>query len=65
MPTIKLVLLWALAITMVGIGILHFVQPKPFVRIVPKYLPAPLALVYISGFGSKRSIRFSALCAAW
>ena len=50
MPTIKLILLWALAITMVGIGILHFVQPKPFVRIVPKYLPAPLAVVYISGF---------------
>jgi uncharacterized membrane protein len=50
MPTIKLIALWALAIAMVGIGVLHFVQPKPFVRIVPKYLPAPLALVYISGF---------------
>ncbi|MGB5704577.1 MAG: DoxX family protein [Polyangiales bacterium] len=50
MPTIKLVALWGLAIAMVGIGALHFIQPKPFVRIVPKYLPAPLALVYISGF---------------
>ena len=50
MPTIKPIALWALAIAMVGIGVLHFVQPKPFVRIVPKYLPAPLALVYISGF---------------
>lgn len=50
MPTIQLVALWGLAIAMVGIGVLHFVQPKPFVRIVPKYLPAPLALVYISGF---------------
>jgi uncharacterized membrane protein len=49
MPTSKLIALWALAATMVGVGALHFVQPKPFVRIVPKYLPAPLALVYISG----------------
>lgn len=35
---------------MITIGVLHFVTPKPFVRIVPKYLPAPLAVVYISGF---------------
>ena len=50
MPAVQLIALWALAIAMVGIGVLHFVRPKPFVRIVPKYLPAPLALVYISGF---------------
>lgn len=49
MSTLKLVALWALAAAMIGIGVLHFVRPKPFVRIVPKYLPAPLALVYISG----------------
>lgn len=49
MPTHKLVALWVLAVAMIGIGVLHFVRPKPFVRIVPKYLPAPLALVYISG----------------
>ncbi len=49
MPTHKLVALWVLAAAMIGIGVLHFVRPKPFVRIVPKYLPAPLALVYISG----------------
>jgi len=50
MPTIKLIALVGLAAVMVGVGVLHFVQPKPFVRIVPKFLPAPLALVYISGF---------------
>lgn len=49
MTTIQLIGLWGLAIFMVGVGVLHFVQPKPFVRIVPKFLPAPLALVYISG----------------
>lgn len=50
MPDLETIALWALALTMVAIGVLHFVRPKPFVRIVPKYLPAPLALVYISGF---------------
>jgi uncharacterized membrane protein len=34
---------------MVGVGIMHFVDPAPFVRIVPPFLPAPLALVYVSG----------------
>ena len=38
------------AAAMVGVGILHFVQPEPFVRIVPSALPAPLLLVYVSGF---------------
>jgi uncharacterized membrane protein len=37
------------ALAMVGIGIMHFVEPEPFVRIVPAALPSPLALVYISG----------------
>lgn len=50
MPIYQLVAMWVLALAMISIGILHFVQPKPFVRIVPKWLPAPLALVYISGF---------------
>ena len=50
MPDLETIALWALALMMVAIGVLHFVRPKPFVRIVPKYLPAPLALVYISGF---------------
>ena len=50
MPTLKLAALVLLAAMMVAVGVLHFVRPKPFVRIVPKFLPAPLALVYISGF---------------
>jgi uncharacterized membrane protein len=49
-PPLELAALYLLAFAMVAIGTLHFVRPKPFVRIVPKYLPAPLALVYISGF---------------
>lgn len=50
MPPFKLAALWVLAIAMVAVGVLHFLRPKPFVRIVPSYLPAPLSLVYISGF---------------
>ncbi|MBE9079525.1 hypothetical protein IQ241_19865 [Romeria aff. gracilis LEGE 07310] len=39
-----------LAVSMVIVGVLHFSVPTPFVKIVPAVLPAPLALVYISGF---------------
>lgn len=38
-----------LALGMVAIGFAHFANPEPFVRIVPGFLPAPLALVYLSG----------------
>jgi uncharacterized membrane protein len=38
-----------LAVSMVIAGILHFVQPEPFIRIVPGFLPVPAVLVYTSG----------------
>lgn len=38
-----------LGAAMVSVGALHFVAPQPFVQMVPRSLPAPLALVYISG----------------
>lgn len=34
---------------MVSVGVLHFTDPEPFVRIVPAFLPAKLELVWISG----------------
>ena len=34
---------------MIFAGAMHFVAPKAYARIVPKFLPAPLALVYVSG----------------
>lgn len=40
---------FVLAANMVAIGIAHFASPEPFVKIVPAALPAPLALVYVSG----------------
>ncbi len=38
-----------LAAAMLVIGVLHFTNPDPFVRIMPPWLPAPLWLVWISG----------------
>jgi uncharacterized membrane protein len=45
----KTVALYLLAAAMTGIGVAHFVTPEPFMKIVPKWLPAPKALVYVSG----------------
>ncbi len=30
-------------------GVMHFVFPKPYIRMIPKYLPFPKFLVAISG----------------
>lgn len=38
-----------LAILMIAAGVLHFVIPQPFIKIVPGLLPYPAALVYVSG----------------
>ncbi|WP_051569951.1 DoxX family protein [Cryptosporangium arvum] len=55
------------------IGVLHFVAPKPFTRIVPRALPNPEALVAISGAAElacaalvaiPRTRRFGALASA-
>jgi uncharacterized membrane protein len=50
MSRTKLALKILLGVAMIGVGILHFVRPDGFVKIVPSYLPSPLALVYVSGF---------------
>jgi uncharacterized membrane protein len=34
---------------MASVGVLHFVSADAFIRIVPRYLPAPDVLVYVSG----------------
>ena len=46
---IKTLLRWLLTIFMVGAGANHFVAPDTYVSMMPAVLPAPLALVYISG----------------
>ena len=49
MRILKLILKVLFAILFISAGILHFVNPDFFVRIVPPVLPAPLFLVYLSG----------------
>jgi uncharacterized membrane protein len=39
-----------LAVFMVAIGVAHFVAPADFASVVPRFLPAPVALVLVSGF---------------
>ena len=38
-----------LGVAMIGVGIDHFLNPSPFVRIVPAALPSPELLVAVSG----------------
>lgn len=45
----RAVLRLLLAFAMVAVGVLHFTSPDFFVRIVPRWLPAPLLLVHVSG----------------
>jgi uncharacterized membrane protein len=45
----KRVLRWILAVFMTLAGINHFVSPAVYVGMMPAVLPAPLALVYVSG----------------
>ena len=50
MRILKLILKVLFAILFITAGILHFINPDFFVRIVPPVLPAPLFIVYLSGF---------------
>ena len=40
---------WLLTVFMVGNGTNHFLNPGPYVAIVPSMLPSPAGLVYLSG----------------
>jgi len=46
----KAVLRALVSVALVAIGVAHFADPAPFVRIMPQALPAHVELVYISGF---------------
>ncbi len=70
MITSELIFRWILSIVFVLAGIYHFVNPSIYLRIMPPILPAPLFLIYLSGFfeiifGVLLSVpKFSSL-AAW
>jgi uncharacterized membrane protein len=38
-----------LAVCIIIAGVLHFLTPEPFIKIVPSLLPYPAEIVYISG----------------
>ncbi len=50
MKNIKETLRVVLSVSIIIVGITHFVTPEPYVKIVPPQLPYPLGLVYLSGF---------------
>jgi uncharacterized membrane protein len=45
----KTALRWLMTAFMVVAGVNHFISPGGYVAMMPSVLPAPLALVYISG----------------
>ena len=49
MTTIKTISRWLLAVLMVFAGVMHFIRPNFFLKIMPPYLPLHLELVYLSG----------------
>lgn len=49
MASLKTVSKFVLACFMFGAGILHFVRPDFYLKMMPSYLPWHLALVYLSG----------------
>ncbi len=51
MPFLKALSLYLLAIFLIGAGVMHFVRPEFYLRIMPDYLPWHLELVYLSGVG--------------
>lgn len=46
---IRRVLRVLVGIGFIGIGLIHFVTPEPFLKIMPNVLPWHLGLVYLSG----------------
>ncbi len=50
MSNLKRALLYLLAVSMIAIGVAHFVAPEPFERIVPPFLGDAKLLVLVSGF---------------
>jgi len=49
LAAVRAALRWGLTLFMVAAGANHFVAPETYVAMMPHALPAPLALVYVSG----------------
>lgn len=58
------------SVSLIVVGITHFIRPEQYARIVPPQLPYPVELVYISGFfeilgGIGLLIPYVSVAAAW
>lgn len=49
MSALRIVSLLLQGVFFIAVGVSHFTNPGPFIGIVPAFLPAPAALVAISG----------------
>ena len=49
MRPLKFASRWLLALFMIVAGVMHFVRPEFYLKIMPPYLPWHLELVYLSG----------------
>jgi uncharacterized membrane protein len=47
---LRMIFKFLLTLLMVGAGVMHFMKPAFFLKIMPPYVPYHLELVYISGF---------------
>jgi uncharacterized membrane protein len=45
----KTILRYLLAIIFIGSGVMHFILPDTYVKVMPDFIPYPLACVLISG----------------
>ena len=52
MRIIKSITVVIMSLFYIGVGVMHFINPKPFLIIIPDYFPndVHLFLVYVSGF---------------
>jgi uncharacterized membrane protein len=50
MTKIQKVLLYLMAFMYAGLGVYHFISPEKYLPLFPAWIPAQLALVYVSGF---------------
>ncbi|NBB26635.1 hypothetical protein GVM20_16005 [Porphyrobacter sp. SLTP] len=46
---IRVVLRWLLAVFYAFAGVIHLINPAPFLTITPAWVPAPLAVVLLTG----------------
>ena len=70
MPAVKTALCILLGVFMIAAGAMHFIAPKAYIRIVPRWLPRPDLIVVVSGIcevlgGAGLLVPLTRRCAAW